>query len=84
MELLQLGSIPELLSRKLTLAFLGGTIKARVSGYLSAYAVCSNISELENALTDIHQKILRRIYVDGLKIDLSKLSGEARTFLGLR
>jgi RNA-directed DNA polymerase len=83
-DLLQLGSIPELLSRKVTLAFLGNSLRSRVSGYLSAYEACSNILELENTLTDIHQKVLRRIYTEGLKIELSTLSGEARTFLGLR
>ena len=40
-----LGSIRELLSRRITLANLGSYIQNRVTGYLSAYEVCTNIEE---------------------------------------
>ena len=82
-ELLQLGSINELLARGITLARLGITIQSRINGYMSAYEVCSNIAELENEIADLHQKVLRKIYHDGLRIDLNGLPTEARTFLGL-
>ncbi len=82
-EVLQLGSIPELLARGVSLRTLGAILQARIGGYLSAYACCTNILELENALQDIHQRVLRRIYREGLGIDLTTLSAEKRTFLGL-
>jgi len=83
-DLLQLGSIPDLLSRKIQLADLGRAIDSRVAGYLHAYECCSNHSELENDLDNIRQKILQRIYgPDGLSINTSALSKEKRTFLGL-
>lgn len=82
-ELLQLGSITELLSRGITLANIGPQVHNRAGGYLSAYEACTNIGELENEMTGVTQKVLRRIYMDGLGINLATLSAEARTFLGL-
>ncbi|KVN53442.1 hypothetical protein WT14_31755 [Burkholderia stagnalis] len=83
-ELLQLGSIPELLARRVTLAKLGSTLASRTHGYLAAYDMCHNIDDLERALEELQQKVLRKIYVDELKINLAGLNREARTFLGLR
>lgn len=82
-EILQLGSIPELLSRRVTLANLGSHIQNRVTGYLSAYEACTNVEELEHTFDALTQKILLSIYRDGLKIDVPSLSAEAKTFLGL-
>jgi group II intron reverse transcriptase/maturase len=82
--ILDLGSIPELLSRKITIGKLGTSLGARKAGYINAYDMCSNIVELENALDHIEQKVLKRLYTEGLGIDLSKLSATAYTFLGLR
>jgi len=82
-ELLHLSSISELLSRKITLASLAAQIQNRTSGYLNAYEVCTNIQEAENELAGLTQKILLKIYRDGLKINLETLSTEARTFLGV-
>jgi len=80
--LLDLASVSELLSRNITLGFLGSTVAARVGGYISAYECCTNLKELENALDDVEQKVLRTVYRD-LMIDVSALSAEKRTFLGL-
>lgn len=83
-ELLKLGSIPDLLSRKIQLADLGRAIDSRVAGYLHAYDCCTNHAELENDLDNIRQKILIRIYgPEGLAIDIKSLSSTKRTFLGL-
>lgn len=82
-ELLQLSSISELLARSITLGNLQQAIRSRVSGYRSAYEACTNADELDNALDSLQQLILRRVYRDGIKIDLASLSAEARTFLGL-
>lgn len=82
-EILQLGSIPELLSRRVTLANLGTNIQNRVAGYLSAYEACTNVDELENVFSELTQKILLAIYRDGLKIDVASLPTNAKTFLGL-
>ncbi len=82
-ELLQLGSIQELLSRRVRLANLGSHIQNRVSGYYSAYETCTNVEELENELNGLTQKILLSIYRDGLKIDIRSLSAAGKTFLGL-
>ena len=81
-EILQLGSIEELLARKITLAKLGLAIVSRKMGYLNAYEACTNIVELENALDSLHQKILRLIYKN-LNINLASLNATQRTFLGL-
>ena len=83
-NLLQMASIKELLSRKIKLATLGQAIEARKSGYIHAYADCVNADRLEYGLEDIQQKVLRRIYTQGLDINLESLSGEAKSFLGLR
>ena len=82
-EMLALGSIAALVSRRPGLSDLGRVIAAKKSGYLAAYDVCSNLAELEHTLDDITYKILRRIYVDGLHIDLTKLSPAARRFLSI-
>jgi RNA-directed DNA polymerase len=82
-ELLQLGSISELLSRRVTLANLGSHIQNRVTGYFSAYEACTNVEALENEFDALTQRVLFSIYRDGLKIDIPSLSSEARTFLGL-
>ncbi|MFM0390025.1 reverse transcriptase domain-containing protein, partial [Paraburkholderia dipogonis] len=82
-ELLKLGSIPELVSRKITLPMLGHLLALRRNGYLAAYDVCHNVSQLEHELVKLQQRVLRRLYADGLGIKLATLSGSARTFLGL-
>jgi RNA-directed DNA polymerase len=83
-DLLSLGSIPTLLSRKIKLGSLENALKSRIAGYVSAYECCTNLQELENSLHNIHQKILRRVYgEDGLQIKLVALSADARTFLNL-
>ncbi len=83
-SILDLGNIKELLSRKITLGKLSTSLRARIGGYFAAYDVCENLSELKEALDGVEQEVLKRIYVDGLKIDITKLSSEAYTFLGLR
>jgi hypothetical protein len=62
---------------------LGLTIQARLGGYLNAYACCTNLTELENSLGDVLQMTLKRLYRDGLGINLKALDAPARTFLGL-
>lgn len=84
MELGQLGSIKELLARRITLGSLGQAIDSRVSGYLNAYSCCTNFYELENELHELKQKIFRRVYgSEGLAINIKALSREKRAFLGL-
>ncbi len=83
-QLLSLASIEHLNSRGITLAALDAHLQARISGYLSAYQHCTNLAELENALGDLHAKVLRRVYgPSGLKIDLNNLGKAERTFLGI-
>lgn len=83
-ELMQLGSISNLLSRNIRLANLGHAIESRISGYLNTYECCTNYVELENALGGLHQCILRRLYgKDGLGLDIGSLSSEQLSFLGL-
>lgn len=82
-ELLKLGSIPELVSRKITLPMLGHLLALRRNGYLAAYDVCHNASQLEHELVKLQQRVLRRLYADGLGIKLATLSGSEHTFLGL-
>lgn len=79
-----LGSIKELNSRKIQFGKLGSYLKSRKAGFILAYDICSNVNELEHSLDEIEQKVLKRIYTDGLKIKLSDLSKEAYFFLGLR
>ncbi|SOD41170.1 Reverse transcriptase (RNA-dependent DNA polymerase) [Nitrosovibrio sp. Nv4] len=79
----QMTSIKELLSRRITLATLGRAIESRKNGYLHAYGDCINFREFENCMKDIQQKILKKIYVGELKMDLRKLPVEAKTFLSL-
>ena len=84
-ELLQLGSIQQLLDNNIKLANLGNAIDSRISGYKAAYADCiTNYNELENQLENLQQKILLNIYgPSGLDINISKLTSEKRKFLGL-
>jgi RNA-directed DNA polymerase len=79
----QMTSIKELLSRRITLATLGRTIESRKNGYLHAYEDCVNFRELENCMNDLQQKILKKIYVSELNMNLPKLSASTRAFLGL-
>jgi RNA-directed DNA polymerase len=82
-ELLKCGSIPELVSRKISLPKLGHVLALRRNGYLAAYDICHNVLQLEHELANLEQRVLRTIYRDGLGIDLHRLAGAARTFLGL-
>jgi hypothetical protein len=82
-ELLQYGSIKELLSQGITMKSLGASINAKRNGYLAAYDVCTNITEVTGKLVDIEKKALRNLYREGLGLDLRVLSAEARTFLGI-
>jgi len=83
-SLLALGSLNELVSRRITLPKLGHVLAVRKNGYLAAYDMCQNVDELERGLADLEQRILKKIYQEGLHINLATLSGEARAFLGLR
>lgn len=82
-EMLALGSVRELVSRRLGLANLGQVISAKKAGYLAAYDVCNNLSEIENDLDDMEYKVLHKLYVDELHIDLTRLTPEARRFLAI-
>ncbi len=55
----------------------------RRNGYLAAYDVCHNVEDLGRELDKLEQRVLRRIYSEGLGIELAKLSPVARNFLGL-
>ena len=80
---LQLKSIKELLSRKITLATLGRAIESRKNGYIHAYEECANHLELRRFLHNMQQKVLKEIYVGELKMNLGKLTAEVRAFLGV-
>lgn len=82
-EMLNYGSVKELLSRGITLATLGSRLSAKRNGYLAAYDICKNIEHVNNELQDIERKCLLRIYQKDLNIDIPALKAEARTFLGL-
>ncbi len=83
-EILQLGSVKELISRRITLRTLGAHLSAKVSGYFHAYAACTNAHELENDLQDIEQKTLRNLYQKELGIKVNSVNAEVRRFLNLR
>lgn len=82
-EMLNYGSVKELLSRGITLKTLGSHLSAKKNGYLAAYDVCKNIEHVHNELKDVERKCLLKIYQDDLKIDIPSLKAEAHTFLGL-
>ncbi len=62
---------------------LGQRLEGVISGYLDAYSHCDNIVQLNDALNDSRDKALRKIFVDGLGMNLKKLSHEKLYFLGL-
>ncbi|WP_428852000.1 reverse transcriptase domain-containing protein [Imbroritus primus] len=82
-RILDLGSLKELLARKITLANLGTAIANRISGYVAAYDCCSNIDDLERELNSLGTKVRRRIYRDELQIPLAALGADARAFLDI-
>lgn len=82
-QILSLGTVRELLSRKITLTTLGQAINNRVAGYLAAYDCCDNIDEIERELINLGKKVRRQVLRDELHIPLDKISAEARTFLDL-
>lgn len=83
-EILQLGTIKELISRGITLRNLGPHLSAKVSGYIDAYRACTNADELTNDLQNIEQKTLRNLYDKELGIKVNSVSAEVRRFLNLR
>jgi RNA-directed DNA polymerase len=82
-ELLGYGNIKQLLSKKITLRTLGQSIAAKRDGYLGAYEVCANISDVHLELKKAEYRALRAIYGAGLGIKLSEIGADARAFLGL-
>lgn len=82
-ELLKLSSVHELVARNISLPKLGQILASRRNGYLAAYDICRNVRQLENELTNLEQKVLRKIYASGLGINLARLDGTTRRFLGL-
>jgi len=76
-------SLGELLSRGITLKNIVPAVSAKAAGYLHAYQCCSNYSELENLLAELTDDALRRLYRNGLGLDLHKMSSAALRFLGL-
>ncbi len=82
-DLLKLGSVQELVTRGVALPKLGHTLMLRRNGYLAAYDMCHNVEDLGRELDKLEQRVLRRIYSEGLGIELAKLPPVARNFLGL-
>lgn len=83
-ELLQLADIRFLNSKAILLKDLGRVINSRINGYMAVYSECSNFTELSKELLNIEQKVLRRIYENGLGIHIATLTPESRVFLGLK
>lgn len=76
-------SLEELLSRGITLKNLLPSVGAKAAGYLHAYQCCSNYAQLESLLADLTRDVLRRLYTNGLGLDLHRLPNAAIRFLGL-
>ena len=76
-------SLRELLSRGITLKNIVPAVSAKAAGYLHAYQCCSNYPELESLLAELTDDALRRLYRNGLGLDLHKMSSAALRFLGL-
>src|SRR5690606_38339639 len=57
-EFLKLASIPELVSRKITLKNFGQHLSAKQEGYLGAYEACSNHSDLQALLSKLEDEVL--------------------------
>lgn len=72
-----------LLKEGVNITKLGQRLEGVISGYLDAYSHCDNIVQLNDALNDSRDKALRKIFVDGLGMNLKKLSHEKLYFLGL-
>jgi RNA-directed DNA polymerase len=68
----------------ITIAKLGQKLEGLVAGYLEAYSYCDNLSQFGSALDVACDNSLRKIYVDGLGMDLKILSSEKKAFLGLK
>ncbi|AVR11537.1 reverse transcriptase domain-containing protein [Burkholderia thailandensis] len=82
-DLLKLGSVQELVTRGIALPKLGHVLMLRRNGYLAAYDMCHNVENLSRELGKLEQRVLRRIYSEGLGINIDKLSPAARNFLSL-
>lgn len=80
---LDLSNIKELVSRKIDIAKLRHILSAKRAGYDHAYNMCENVDQLYDKLVSIEQKVLRKIYTEQLKINLSALPAVAHRFLGL-
>ena len=72
-----------LLDKGVTISKLGQRLEGIISGYLDAYRHCDNLTQLRDALDYSRDKSLRKIYADGLGIDLKGLTEEKLRFLGL-
>lgn len=83
-EFLKLASIPELVSRRVDFSKIGNHLISKRDGYLAAYECCTNITMLEIELENIVQKVLKKIYKDGLGIDLQSLDPITKNFLLLK
>ena len=82
-RIMDLADFKALMSEGVTIAKFGQRVEGVISGYIDAYSHCDNLSQLTEALDYSREKSLRKIYVDGLGMDLTKLSPEKINFLGL-
>lgn len=73
-----------LLDEGVTIAKLGQKLEGMITGYLDAYNHCDNLKQLSSALDSSREKALKKIYVDGLGMNLELLSPEKNRFLGLK
>ena len=72
-----------MVSRRIDMSQLIRLLAAKKAGYVNAYDMCDNVESLEQALDAVEQKVLKKIYVEQLGINLSALRPEAHRFLGL-
>lgn len=82
-QLYGMSNVKELLAQGVTLRTLNPKLVARCTGYLAAYECCSNYSELAHHIEDLRKSALRRLYTDGLGIDIEHASAEKRAFLAI-
>lgn len=77
-----LGNLKELRERGLDITRFGSALSSTVRSFAAAYEHCSNMADLQQHLDACRSNAVRSA-VKSLGVDLDRLSGDARWFLGL-
>ncbi len=82
-RLRDMSNLNDLVVKRITITKFTRRLKAKIDGWLDAYAFCDNYQLFERKLLDWQRDVIRAVLVDGLGLPKEKLTRPVKQFLEL-